>query len=221
LIIAFVGGIIYLYVRYKINILNREKEKLKILYSEITQAFTSTIDAKDKYTRGHSNRVAQYSKMIAQRMGKTEEEQEQIYMTAILHDIGKIGIPDSIINKPGKLTDEEYKIIKQHATIGSEILSGITTIKEIYKGARWHHERFDGSGYPDGLKGYDIPEEARIIGVADAYDAMTSNRSYRNLLPQDVVRNEILKGKGVQFDPEIADIMISIINEDTDFKLHE
>lgn len=221
LIIAFVGGIIYLYVRYKINILNHEKEKLKILYSEITQAFTSTIDAKDKYTRGHSNRVALYSKMIAQRMGKTEEEQEQIYMTAILHDIGKIGIPDSIINKPGKLTDEEYKIIKQHPTIGSEILSGITTIKEIYKGARWHHERFDGSGYPDGLKGYDIPEEARIIGVADAYDAMTSNRSYRNLLPQDVVRNEILKGKGVQFDPEIADIMISIINEDTEFKLHE
>ena len=221
LIILSVGGITVLFVRHRINKIQNEKERIKKLYSEITQAFTGTIDAKDKYTRGHSNRVANYSKMIAQRMGKSKEEQEQIYMTAVLHDIGKIGIPDSIINKPGKLTDEEYEIIKQHPKIGSEILTNITSMKEIYKGARWHHERFDGTGYPDSLKGYDIPECARIIGVADAYDAMTSNRSYRNYLSQDYVRAEIIKGKGTQFDPDIAQIMISIIDEDKDYKLHE
>jgi putative two-component system response regulator len=140
---------------------------------------------------------------------------------ALLHDVGKIGIPDSIIKKSSGLTDQEYEIIKSHPVIGSQILSKITEIPNIEIGAKWHHERFDGKGYPDHLQGYDIPEVARIIGVADTYDAMASKRSYRDTLPQNIVRKEIEKGVGTQFDPAIAQIMLDIIDEDTDYKLQE
>ena len=139
----------------------------------------------------------------------------------MLHDIGKIGIPDTIINKPGKLTDEEFAIIKQHPVIGSEILKSIESMPEVSVGARWHHERYDGKGYPDGLKGEAIPEIARIICVADAYDAMTSNRSYRKYLAQDVVREQIVQGRGTQFDGVVADKMLEIIDSDKDYKYHE
>ena len=138
-----------------------------------------------------------------------------------MHDIGKIGIPDTIINKPGKLTDEEFAIIKQHPVIGSEILKSIESMPEVSVGARWHHERYDGKGYPDGLKGEAIPEIARIICVADAYDAMTSNRSYRKYLAQDVVREQIVQGRGTQFDRVVADKMLEIIDSDKDYKYHE
>ena len=141
-------------------------------------------------------------------------------MMGLLHDVGKIGIPDSVINKPGRLTEEEYDVIKTHSVIGSQILSKTTEMPRMAVGAHWHHERFDGTGYPDGLAGHDIPEEARILAVADAYDAMTSRRSYRDALPQDVVRKEIEDEKGKQFDPEFADIMLKMIDEDKDFTLH-
>ena len=130
-------------------------------------------------------------------------------------------MPDAVINKPGKLTDEEYERIKNHPVMGARILKKIREMPNLVTGARWHHEKYDGSGYPDGLKGEDIPEEARIIGVADAYDAMTSNRSYRRFMEQSVVREQIEKGKGTQFDPRFADIMLQMIDEDTEYRMRE
>ena len=139
----------------------------------------------------------------------------------MLHDIGKIGVQEEIINKTSKLTDAEYDIIKTHPIIGADILNTISEMPEIAIGARWHHERYDGKGYPDKLKGDNIPEIARIIAVADAYDAMASNRSYRKALPQEVVREEIEKGKGTQFDPQIADFMLELMDEDKDYQMRE
>jgi len=198
-----------------------EKNNSEKLLIEVTQALATTIDAKDTYTSGHSRRVAEYSKRIAELLGKGEKEQNEIFFIALLHDIGKIGIPDEIINKRDNLTKEEFDQMKKHPEIGYEILKNITTMPNLEIGVRWHHERLDGKGYPDGLSGDKIPEYARIISVADAYDAMTSNRSYRKYLPQDVVRNELVKGSGTQFAPEIAEKMIQIIDEDTEYKLHE
>ena len=140
---------------------------------------------------------------------------------ALLHDIGKIGVPDDIINKPSTLTNQEYDVIKTHPVIGAEIIKNMSALPHIAMGARWHHERYDGKGYPDGLSGEDIPAIARIIGVADAYDAMTSNRSYRDVLPQSVVREEIDKCIGTQFDPVFAKVMLEIIQNDTDYNLRE
>jgi len=198
-----------------------EKNNSEKLLIELTQALATTIDAKDTYTSGHSRRVALYSKMLAKELGKNEKEQQDIYLIALLHDIGKIGIPDWIINKRDSLTEEEYAEVKKHPEIGFEILKNITTLPNLGIGVRWHHERMDGKGYPDGLKGDEIPEYARIISVADSYDAMTSNRSYRSSLPQDIVRQEIKKGIGTQFAPEIAEKMLEIIDADTEYKLRE
>ncbi|MBQ1604754.1 MAG: HD-GYP domain-containing protein, partial [Lachnospiraceae bacterium] len=176
---------------------------------------------KDNYTKGHSGRVAQYAKEIAQRYGYDEKQQEQIFMMGLLHDVGKIGVPDEVINKPGRLTDEEFARIKEHPVIGHKILSNIREMPELSVGARCHHERYDGRGYPEGIAGEDICEEARIIAVADAYDAMTSNRSYRGVLPQEKVRAEIEKGKGSQFDPRFADIMLEMIDQDKDYLMRD
>ena len=142
-------------------------------------------------------------------------------MIGLLHDVGKIGVPDEVINKPGRLTDEEFDKIKQHPSVGSKILENIKAMPGLSVGARSHHERYDEKGYPDRLSGNDIPEEARIIAVADAYDAMSSYRSYRDKLPQDKVRSEIEAGKGTQFDPVFADIMLKMIDEDTDYSMSE
>ena len=144
-----------------------------------------------------------------------------IRTAAALHDIGKIGIPEAILRKTSRLTDEEYTVIKQHTIIGYNILNYVAEFPELKIGARWHHERYDGTGYPDGIKGDTIPVYARIIAVADTYDAMTSKRSYRDILPQDVVRKEIAKASGQQLDPKYADIMILIIDSDKDYRLHE
>lgn len=201
--------------------LDGAKKKVQILSKEITNALVSTIDAKDTYTNGHSKRVAKYSGMIAEKLGKTEDEIETISYAGLLHDIGKIGIPDTIINKKDKLDDSEWEIVKSHPLKGAEILDTIKSMPEIKQGARWHHERYDGKGYPDHIAGKQIPEIARIIGVADSYDAMTSNRSYRKYMAQDKVREQIEQGKGTQFDPLIADKMLEIIDEDKDYKLHE
>lgn len=187
----------------------------------VVQTLAEAIDAKDAYTNGHSGRVAAYSKEIAKRYGYDESQQDEIYMMGLLHDVGKIGVPDWIINKTSRLTDEEFAEIKKHPVTGNNILKRIKEMPQLAFGARWHHERVDGRGYPDGLKGNEIPEEARIIAVADAYDAMTSNRSYREPMPQEKVRGEIEKGKGAQFDPKFADIMLEMIDEDSQYEMRE
>ena len=201
--------------------LKEKEEAISELYMQTVEALSDAVDAKDRYTSGHSDRVAYYAKLIAERMGKTKEEQDSVYRAGLLHDVGKIRVPEEIINKPGKLTDEEYGIIKLHAITGYHILRGISGGDEIAIAAKYHHERYDGRGYPNGIKGENIPEIARILGVADAYDAMTSNRSYRKGLPQDVVRAEIEKGRGSQFDPNVADIMLTLIDEDVNYEMRQ
>lgn len=198
---------------------HESKEKLDNMNANIIRALAYTIDAKDRYTSGHSQRVADYSLAIAKRMGKSEEEQRIIYYAGLLHDVGKIRVPEEVINKPGKLTEDEFEQIKVHPISGYHILKGIHDDEQIAQGAKYHHERYDGKGYPNGLEGENIPEISRIIGVADAYDAMASDRSYRNALPQEKVRSEIEKGRGQQFDKEIADIMIQMIDEDEHYTM--
>lgn len=199
----------------------QKTRKVERLSEQIMLTLANTIDAKDKYTNGHSTRVGEYAREIARRAGKSKQVQREIYYVGLLHDIGKIGIPITIINKKDKLTEEEYKLIKDHTKIGSEILSNMTEIPGLSIGARWHHELYDGTGYPDGLKGKEIPEIARLICVADAYDAMSSKRSYRDVLPQAEVRRELTKGIGTQFDPYFAKIMLDIMDEDVDYLLCE
>ena len=201
--------------------LRAKTEQLSHVYLQIVKAMSMAIDAKDTYTNGHSSRVAEYARAIAKRSGYSETMQEQIYIMGLLHDMGKIGVSDAIINKPAKLTDEEYEIIKKHSVIGAQILQSISEFPELSIGARWHHERYDGKGYPDGLRGEEIPEMARMIAVADTYDAMTSRRSYRDALPQTVVKAEFLKCRGTQFDPHFADVMIQMIEEDTEYQMRE
>ena len=196
-------------------------EALSRAYIQIVQALAASVDAKDRYTHGHSSRVAKYAREIARRAGFSEAEQDGIYMMGLLHDVGKIGVQDAIINKAGRLTDEEFAQIRTHPAVGAEILEKITALPELRTGARWHHERYDGRGYPDGLAGEAIPEVARIIAVADTYDAMTSNRSYRGQLPQAQVRAEIERCRGSQFDPRFADIMLAMIDEDADYRMRE
>ncbi|MGN0170698.1 MAG: HD domain-containing phosphohydrolase [Lachnospiraceae bacterium] len=208
-------------VEKKTQEVRAQSEKLEKISLQIVKTLSGAIDAKDSYTRGHSTRVADYAKEIAARAGLSEKAQTDIYLMALLHDVGKIGIPDSIINKPTKLTEEEYEIIKSHPLIGAQIVQNITEFPKLSTGTKWHHEFFDGSGYPDGIAGEDIPMEARIIAVADAYDTMSSKRSYRDVLPQMHIREEIAKGMGVQFDPVYAEIMLSMIDEDTEYQMRE
>ncbi|MCR5521536.1 MAG: HD-GYP domain-containing protein [Lachnospiraceae bacterium] len=195
--------------------------EIKTLSVEVMEALAHTIDAKDEYTRGHSVRVAKYSRMLAEKMGLPAERCESVYYMGLLHDIGKIGVPNEIINSPTKLTDEEYDVIKTHPGIGFDILAEMKSHPELSTGARWHHERFDGGGYPDRKTNEEIPLEARIIAVADSYDAMTSNRSYRKYMPQEKVRSEIEKNVGKQFDPDVAETMLGVIDSDVDYVLHE
>lgn len=200
--------------------LKKEKETLSRLTAEVIWALASAVDAKDPYTNGHSGRVADYSWMISKKMGKDLRYQKEIYYVALLHDIGKIGIPDKVLNKPSRLADDEFEIIRNHPTIGGNILESITTIPSISTGAKYHHERYDGKGYPEGLKGEGIPEMARIIAVADTYDAMTSKRTYNHFISQADVRKEMIRARGTQLDPLIVDIMLELIDEDTEFEMH-
>lgn len=198
-----------------------QTEQLERLSMQIVKALSGAIDAKDTYTNGHSTRVAEYSREIAKRAGFSEVEQNDIFMMGLLHDIGKIGIPDAIINKPSALSDEEYAIIKSHPAVGATILKNITELPKLMTGARWHHERYDGRGYPDGIAGENIPLEAQIIAVADAYDAMSSRRSYRDVLPQQQIRSELVEGCGRQFSPRFAEIMVQMIDEDVNYDMRE
>ena len=190
------------------------RKKQSELFEETTEALANAIDAKDKYTSGHSIRVALYSRQIAREARLPEKTCEQVYFAALLHDVGKIGVPLEIINKIGKLTDEEYNEIKKHPVFGDQILSSIQQAPYLAVGARHHHERYDGRGYPDGLAGEDIPLIARIIAVADAYDAMTSVRSYRDPLTRETVKDELRRGIGTQFDPTFARIMLRVMDEE-------
>ncbi len=191
------------------------------LFREMIETLADTIDAKDTYTNGHSHRVADYAQEIARRAGKSAEYQREVYYMAQLHDIGKIGIPSTIINKKGKLTTEEYVAVQQHTVIGGDILAHVTEMPELAGASRSHHERYDGTGYPDGLAGTAIPEKVRIIAVADVYDAMTSKRSYRGVLPQDIVRQEMARARGTQLDPFFTDIMLQLMDEDISYQLQE
>ena len=227
----FVPEVLVLRVRHTIELVRlqrdlaaeveRKAKENESLSLHVVQTLAEAIDAKDTYTNGHSGRVAEYAREIAKRFGYTQARQDEIYMMGLLHDVGKIGVPDAVINKPGKLTDEEFEKIKTHPVMGSRILEKIREMPKLSVGARWHHEHYDGTGYPDGLSGTDILEEARIIAVADAYDAMTSRRSYRGVLPQAAVRGEIEMGKSTQFDPVFADIMLQMIDEDAEYTMRE
>ncbi len=210
-------GDMYLYIDRMVE----QEKKTTHMTKGFMLALAKAVDAKDRYTSGHSVRVAQYAREIAKRMNKTEEEQEDIYIMGLLHDIGKIGVPEAIINKNGRLTDEEFAKIKEHPKMGADILQFVEELPQMANGARWHHERYDGRGYPDGLAGEEIPEEARIIAVADAYDAMTSNRAYSKVRPQEEVRSEIVRCSGTQFDPVMAGIMVQMIDDDKEYKMHE
>lgn len=186
-------------------------DKLESAYMETIEILRFTVEAKDAYTRGHSDRVSAYSVLIGEALGLPEEDLKTLKIGGLFHDIGKIGIPDSILLKTTKLDDEEYSEIKNHPAIGAHILSNATIFKDIIPIVKHHHERFDGRGYPGKLKGEEIPYFARIAAVADSFDAMTSKRSYRDSLPMDVVIEEIIKNSGTQFDPEIAKVFLDIL----------
>ena len=209
-LISFIGFMVT-----KFNLKNyREKQKndVKIILQSMN-TFISFIDAKDPYTRGHSKRVAMYAAEIAKRMGLSEDEIQNIYYAGLLHDAGKISIPDAVLNKPGKLTPEERELIQNHTVAGGKMLKQLSSIRGIRETALYHHERYDGKGYPEGLKGDSIPLYARIVGVADSYDAMSSNRVYRRHLNKDDIIEQIQQGSGSQFDPDIVKYMVDMIND--------
>jgi HD-GYP domain-containing protein (c-di-GMP phosphodiesterase class II) len=176
----------------------------------LLHALTSAVDAKDTYTCGHSQRVALFGREIAQRAGLPEALCERVYMAGLLHDVGKIGVPEEVLRKPGKLTDEEFKLMKTHVEIGARILKDVRQIGDLIPGVLYHHERYDGKGYPHNLCGQQIPLIARILCVADCFDAMTSNRTYRKALPIEVALLEIRRCSGTQFDPVLADAFLSL-----------
>ncbi len=197
----------------KMNIkryVEQQKRDEKII-EQTMQTIVNFIEAKDPSTMGHSLRVAQYSRMISEKLGFSETECNQIYWIALMHDCGKIYIPDEILGKPAKLTDEEYETMKKHTVFGGEILRDFNAIDNIRTGAMFHHERYDGKGYPNGLSGEEIPVIARIIGVSDAFDAMNSRRCYRSNLSDDVIIRELKTNRGTQFDPDITDCLLSLI----------
>ena len=203
--------IIYEITSAQIRKYNTRHERDNEIINESIETFTGFIDAKDPYTNGHSKRVADYTRLIAKQMGFKGEDLDRIYYIALLHDCGKIGVPDNILGKPGKLTDEEFEIIKSHTVQGGEILHAFKSLEHVEDGARFHHERYDGKGYPEGKAGEDIPLIGRMICVADSFDAMNTNRVYRDKLSKERIINEIESNKGRQFDPKIADIMLELI----------
>lgn len=210
---AAAAGAVGLYFHRKTQILLKKQQEHKKLISEMSSVFASCIDLKDPYTNGHSHRVAKYSALLAKRMGKNEDEVEEIYNTALLHDIGKIAIPDAILNKPGRLNDEEYAIMKSHPQRGYDILKDVQIDPSLSIGAGYHHERIDGRGYPNGLKGDQIPEIARIIAVADTFDAMYSTRPYRKRLPLQTVADEIQRSAGTQLSPDVVKVFMELVKE--------
>lgn len=191
----------------------QKTSELEAMILQSITAIAASVDARGEYMKGHSTRVAEYAVLIAMGLGWDEEKVNKLYHAALLHDIGKIGIPDTIFNKPGKLSVNEMEIIRSHTLVGADILKDIKSMKEVKECAAYHHERYDGKGYPYGLAGEDIPLTARIVSVADAYDAMTSERVYRSRLPQEKVVAELRNEKGHQFDPDVTDIVLGLLAE--------
>lgn len=208
------GNIHMMELRRQKKELAKRKRQLEKVSLQMIQTLSTTIEAKDEYARGHSHRVAEYAALIAGELGWSSEEIMNLKYAAHLHDIGKIGIPDMLLNKPARLTPEEYSVIKEHTVIGAEILKNISLIPYVAEVARSHHEHYDGTGYPDGLAGEDIPLSARIVAIADSYDAMNSRRIYRNALPPEKIFEEIENNRGIQFDPELADIFLKLLCDD-------
>ena len=204
--------VIYLFREQIRNMENKQKES-RIFISEITEAFAKVIDMRDRYTSGHSARVAKYTSMLAREMGCDEETTEKYYRIALLHDIGKIGVPPEVLNKPGKLTDEEYEIIKSHAQKGYDALKNISIMPELATGAGAHHERPDGKGYPNGLKGNDIPYVAQIIAVADTFDAMYSNRPYRERMNFEKAVSIIKEVAGTQLSAPVVEAFLRLVEQ--------
>lgn len=200
--------------------LSNTNEQLEKAYLESIETLRHTVEAKDSYTRGHSDRVSAYSVLIGEKMGLPEHDIKTLRIGGLFHDIGKIGVPDSILLKNGKLTDDEYSEIKNHPSIGAHILSNATIFREIIPIVKHHHERYDGHGYPSMLSGENIPLLARIASVADAFDAMTSTRVYRNELDIDYVKEELRTNAGTQFDPNIANLFLNILEKEPE-KIHE
>lgn len=205
----------------QMNLIRKINTELKDTYHKLEQAYLEsietlrfTVEAKDTYTRGHSDRVSEYSVLIGKKLGLSDEDINTLKIGGLFHDIGKIGVPDSILLKNAKLTDEEYSEIKNHPSIGAHILSNATIFKDALPVVKHHHERYDGTGYPGKLKGEAIPYLARIAAVADSFDAMTSRRTYRNSMDLDFVKAEIEKCKGTQFDPKCADAFLNILNNE-------
>ena len=197
------------------SLLNLRKTYLELeTRDSLIKALSQAIEAKDPYTRGHSERVAEYSRKLGIKMGLDKEKVEALYWAGILHDIGKIAVPTNILIKPEKLTDEEYEKIKIHPEFSYKICKELKTLKQVLPAIRHHHERYDGNGYPDGLKENKIPLEARIMAVCDSFDAMTSDRAYRKALSKEEAIKILRNGKGKQWDPEIVDKFISLINEE-------
>ena len=186
------------------------QQDIKII-RQAMNTLTDFIDAKDSYTKGHSSRVAAYSRELARRIGVDEDELDNVFYVALMHDCGKIGVPDAVLKKPDKLTKEEYAMIQSHTTVGDTILTNFTSIPNISDGAHFHHERFDGKGYPTGIRGKDIPLYARIICIADSTDAMSSNRCYRDRLSDDQIIEELRENAGKQFDPDFIPHIVEMI----------
>ena len=220
LLLLIESGIKSIKQMYEIKRINEElaesNEKLEQAYLDMVQTLRYTVEAKDAYTRGHSDRVSEYSVLIGEKLGLPEDQIKILRIGGLFHDIGKIGVPDRILLKTDKLTDDEYSEIKNHPSIGAHILGAATIFKDIIPIVKYHHERYDGRGYPCGLKGEDIPYVARIAAVADTFDAMTSKRSYRDALNLDIVKEEIERCKGTQFDPAIADVFLEILRTNQD-----
>ena len=200
-------------VQNRTHELDKEKKSYEELTLETLSSLANVIDAKDHYTNGHSFRVAAYSKGIAEELGLSPTEVERIYFAGLIHDVGKIGINEAIITKPGKLSPEEYQAIQAHSSLGGDILKGIKEFPIFEEVARSHHERFDGRGYPDKLAGERIPFCARIVTVADTFDAMTSDRSYRKALSDEVAIKELIDCKGTQFDPQMVDAFLNLVKK--------
>ena len=199
---------------YELSLKNEQLlKKTRQMFISSIAALAGAIDARDSYTIGHSRRVTLFALQIAQAIGFDDERQEKLEYMSTLHDIGKIGIPDSILNKEGPLTEAEANVMKNHVSIGANILKNIIDFEDIYMGVLYHHERYDGKGYIFGLKGEEIPLEARIIALADAYDAMTSNRPYRSRFSHQEAIAEIKYCAGSQFDPRLAEVFIGLYKE--------
>ena len=212
LFLMLIALLVFLYVRKKTRNLLKKQEENKLLIREIVEAFAKTIDLRDKYTNGHSKRVAEYTMMLARELGYDEETVEKYYNIALLHDIGKIGVPGEVLNKAGKLNDDEYQTIKSHTLLGYNVLKDISIMPELSVGAEAHHERPDGKGYPNGLKGDEIPRVAQIIGVADAFDAMYSNRPYRKRMNFEKVVSIIRDASGTQLTEDVVDAFLRIVD---------